>query len=420
MGLSPPPPPPTTWEPLSFRRCPFAVPPRRDGAELGVRGLRTGTAPPALPRLAVPLSPHPRGRVLHHRSCVYLRLHRVCSWGLGPWRNVTLCRRVSPGRHPPVRAPPRSSAAPGSGRGVTEPGRVSSSPGVAAAAPSGHAAPIPAGSARPSARGGHGRALRGSAKRGGYGRPEGTGRGGPRGPRSRTARRGALLGPRLEARWSGRINIARGSSPARRKSKRASRAGGYFQSKRRGGASCAQAAVRLRFRGGGGQPGGSCSPSSPSLAQSRCQACRLQSGTAQTARRCRAAPRTPPFCPQSPAYGLRAAFPTGKSSQVGGEGRREGPESKCPAKGKTGPGRWERSPAQFDRLPTSALDLAASLSQHSQPGEQPGPALTSLRSASIGRKGLIPPRPPSQLTSQDRFHTVSRSAKKGRKWETAE
>ena len=250
-----PPPPPTTWEPLSFRRCPFAVPPRRDGAELGVRGLRTGTAPPALPRLAVPLSPHPRARVLHHRSCVYLRLHRVCSWGLGPWRNVTLCRRVSPGRHPPVRAPPRSSAAPGSGRGVTEPGRVSSSPGVAAAAPSGHAAPIPAGSARPSARGGHGRALRGSAKRGGYGRPEGTGRGGPRGPRSRTARRGALLGPRLEARWSGRINIARGSSPARRKSKRASRAGGYFQSKRRGGASCAQAAVRLRFRGGGAAGG---------------------------------------------------------------------------------------------------------------------------------------------------------------------
>lgn len=41
------------------------------------------------------------------------RLHRVCTRDLGQWRNVTLCRRVSPGRLLPERVPLRSSAAPG-------------------------------------------------------------------------------------------------------------------------------------------------------------------------------------------------------------------------------------------------------------------------------------------------------------------
>ena len=157
--------------------------------------------------------------------------------------------------------------------------------------------------------------------------PRGDGTGRAALPETRVARRRAPIGPRHEARWSGRVNTARGSSLARCKSKRASRAGGYFQSKRRRGASCAQAALRLRFRGD--SRGGVLLSQLPlPRAEPLPGLSAAERDGANSAQMPRSAARTT-LLSAEPCVLPGSAFPTGDSLQVGGEGRREGPGSKC-------------------------------------------------------------------------------------------
>lgn len=95
-----------------------------------------------------------------------------------------------------------------------------------------------------------------------------------------------------------------------------------------------------------------------------------------------------------------------------------------------GRGRWagrtrearELSQAQVAELYSIRLDLAASFSQQSQPGEaargcfSPLSALYFHRQEGVNSCVCVPPLP---LTPQDRFHTVSRSAKKGEEMENS-
>lgn len=80
--------------------------------------------------------------------------------------------------------------------------------------------------------------------------------------------------------------------------------------------------------------------------------------------------------------------------------------------------RWEQgalelSQAQVAELSSIRLDLSASFSQHRQPGEAARGSF-SPRSAPYfhWQEGVNSPPLPLPSTPQDRFHTVSRSAKK--------
>lgn len=76
----------------------------------------------------------------------------------------------------------------------------------------------------------------------------------------------------------------------------------------------------------------------------------------------------------------------------------------------------ELSQAQVAELSSIRLDLAASFSQHSQPGEA---AWGSFSPSSFHRQEGVNSPSPLPFTPQDRFHTVSRSAKKGEETENS-